>query len=104
MVRRVHRQLSVEALGSWVSTCLVMDRAKCPEVWTLDAARRLLPDLGHVLDDGSVSVRLTAVAERPPLVKVPADTKELPPPRWEPAFLPVNRVLVVVSLCCGPGG
>ena len=53
-----------------------------------------------------MQLEVLAVAERPPLIRVPAglSNRHLPPQRWEQAYLAVNRVLLLFRLKCGPMG
>ena len=97
-LQRAHLQMGVEDPGTWVSVSLVVPRDMCPQALEGGTLRRLVPSLGPLLDDAAIEVKVAAVGERPALVRVPASEKQLPPARWEPAFLPRSRVLLVVSL------
>ena len=95
---RAHQQVALEGAGAEFTVCCVVPRDGCGP--TLDGAtvRRLLPAAGALLDDPGLEVQVLAIGERPPLQRVPAhaDSRQLPPPSWESAFLAVNRVLVLV--------
>ena len=60
--------------------------------------KQLLPQAEALLAAKYLQVDVKVIVERAPLRRVPAktDDKVLPPPSWEKAFLPVDRVLVMV--------
>ena len=61
--------------------------------------RELLPAASRLLDDKSLSITATLVGERPPLRRVPAGgEKSLPPREWETAYLPINRLLLLLQV------
>ena len=94
---RARQQLAVESPGAWISICCVVPRERCAPLVDLAAIKRMVPQAESVLTDSSLEVRVTAVGERAPVVRVPAGLRQLPPPELEHARLPLNRVLVVVS-------
>ena len=96
-LERARLQLPLEALGSWVTVSAIVPRELCPPVWSTSAVLRALPHLQPLLNDPTLEVRLTALGERPSLVRIPADVQVLPPPRWEAALLARDRVLVFIS-------
>ena len=96
-LQRARQQLAVEAVGSWITMAVVVPREKCPQVWEEAALRRVLPQAAAVLDDKKLEVRAVAVGERPPVIRVPADAHQLPPPRWESGLLPHTKVLMFLS-------
>eukprot|EP00667_Euglena_gracilis_P003624 EG_transcript_3634 len=97
MVERIHLQVEVEDTETLFSVCCVIPRDKCPADLNADALRRLVPQANVLFDDSRLEVRGTAVGERAPLIRVPADVRQLPPPQWEEAFLPRNKILLVLS-------
>ena len=104
---RARQQVAVEAPGTWISVCCVVPREKCGGTLDLASLRKLVPQAVAVLDDATLEVRVAAVGERPPVVRVPAAERVLPPREPERAQLPRSRVLVVVSFRrregqCGP--
>ena len=100
---RARQQLLLEADGSWITILVVVDRAKCPETWTPSSLLHALPHAAMLLHDPTLEVRVAAMGERPPLVRVPADCQMLPPPHWETSLLAHDRVLVAISLRCHAG-
>ena len=94
---RARQQLAVEAVGTWISVCCVVSREQCAPMLDGAAIKKLVPQAAAIVDDTSLEVRVAAIGERAPVLRVPADVKELPPPVPEVARLPRNRVLVVVS-------
>ena len=100
---RVRQQLLLEADGSWITVLVVVDRAKCPETWTPTSLLHALPHAAPLLHDPTLEVRVAAMGERPPLVRIPADCQMLPPPHWETGLLAQDRVLVAISLRCHAG-
>jgi hypothetical protein len=97
-MQRARQQMALEAPGTWVTLCAVVPRDACPQEWDLGALRRAMPQVECLLDDPSLEVRVVAVAERPPVLRVPAAVTELPPPQWERGLLPRNRVLLCVHV------
>ena len=96
-VERAHKQLGLEAAGSWLCMLFIVPREACPAMLTEAALCRLVPSLTSVLGDAALEVRAVAVGERPAVVRVPAGIRILPPPQWEPGYLPLSRVLLAVS-------
>ena len=94
---RARQQLAVEAPGSWISVCCVVPRERCSESLDKAAVRRMVPQAAGVLDDASLEVRVTAIGERPLVLRIPATEQQLPPQKPALARLPRDRVLVVVS-------
>ena len=94
---RARQQLLLEACGTWITVLLVVDRSKCPATWTPATLAHALPHATPILQDPALEVRIAAVGERPPLVRVPANAKTLPPPHWETALLAHDRVLLAIS-------
>jgi hypothetical protein len=94
---RCHQQLAVKTEKAVFSLCAVVDREKCPAALDVAALRRLLPQAGALLSDTTLEVQVAAVGERPRLIRVPAGEVELPPTKWETAYLAANKVLVVIS-------
>ena len=96
-IQRCHHQLSVESPTAYFSVCCVVPRHACSP--TLDAAaiRRLVPQADPLLLDPTVELRAFAVGERPPIIRVPATERQLPPSTWERAQLPHNKVLLVLQ-------
>ena len=98
-LQRVQRQVAVEAPGSIFTICIVVPRAKVTGVMDTSVLRQLVPAAGHILDDQSLAVTATLVAERPLLRRVPAGPgKVLPPPEWEKAYLPLDQVLLLLQV------
>ena len=97
LLLRAQTQLPLECPRSWVSVAVIVPRESCPESWTLAGMRRALPQAIPVLEDPSLEVRVVAIGERAHVVRVPADVKELPPPRWESGLLARDRVLVFIN-------
>ena len=95
---RVRQQLLLEADGTWITILLVVDRIKCPAAWTPATLLQALPHAASILQDPLLEVRVAAIGERPPLVRIPADERKLPQTHWEQALLARDRVLVAVSL------
>ena len=95
---RSRQQLAFEATGTVVSVCCIVDRANCPPLWDEEALRRALPSVAALLADATLEVHVTAIGERPPLRRVPASSRQLPPAAWVPAHLASNKVLLVVSV------
>ena len=96
-LQRARQQLPLESPGTWISVCCVVPRVSCPQSWGGAALSQLIPQAEGILADMTLEVRVMAVSERPPLVRVPAETRALPPAKWEPALLARDRVLVVIS-------
>ena len=97
LLERAQAQLPLEAFNTWVTVSVVVPRAVCPQEWTTQAVLKAVPQLEALVKDPSVEVRVTAVGERPLMLRVPADVRELPPPKWEKSQLAKDRVLVFVS-------
>ena len=96
-LERARAQLPLEALGTWVTVAIVVPRAACPQKWSSDAVLQAAPQLAALVHDPTVEVKVKAVGERPMMLRIPADVKELPPPKWERAQLAMDRVLLLVS-------
>ena len=96
-LERGRQQVPFETAGSVISVLCIVSREHCPVHWDEEALRRALPGVASLLADQSLEVHVTAVGERPPLRRVPATTRQLPPSMWEIAHLALNRVLLVVS-------
>ena len=98
--QRCAAQMRVEAPGTEMLLCMVVPREQCPSGAAAPDLKRLLPHAGPLLEDRALQVEIRVVGERAPLWRVPAkgDEKVLPPATWEPARLPMNRVLVVLVL------
>ena len=97
-LQRCQQQASMEAPGTQLSVCCIVPRERCPDRFDAGAIRKLIPQAAALLDDPELVIRLLAVGERPPLVRVPATERQLPPQRWEAAHLARNRVLVVLTI------
>jgi hypothetical protein len=97
-VERLQLQLDVEDPQSLFSFLCVVDRDKCPAQLDPTALRRLLPQAQPLLDDTRWAIQAFTVGERAPIVRVPADARQLPPPTWEAAYLPRNKILLVLNL------
>ena len=102
-LERSRQQLALEVAGMIISVMCIVERDRCPEVWDVDALRRALPGTAALVDDPALEVHVTAIGERPRLRRIPAACRQLPPPSWEPAFLALDRVLVVVSVALQSG-
>jgi len=97
-VERARRQLALEAPGYIVTVAFVVPRDAVPGTLNEGALRRMLPAAACILDHPELTVTLLAVGERPPLLRVPAGgSKQLPPPQWDRAFLPVDRVCTLLQ-------
>ena len=96
-MQRARQQLVVEGPGTWITMAVVVPRDRCPQVWDEAALRRVLPQAVGVLEDKNLEVRAVAVGERPPVMRVPADMHQLPPPRWDSGLLPSTKVLLFLS-------
>ena len=97
-IARAVQQLPLEDDGSTITVCCVVDRALCPDAWSQEALSRALPCTASLLKEACLEVRVAAVGERPPLQRVPASERRLPPNTWEAARLAQSRVLVLVSM------
>ena len=96
-VDRLLLQVDVEDDHAVFTLLYVADRDRCPAVIDKDVALRMLPQAKAILEDALLEIRVVAVGERAPVVRVPADVRRLPPPTWEPGLLPRNRVLVALT-------
>ena len=94
---RARQQLLLEADGTWITMLLIAARATCPETWTPSTLLRALPQAAPILNDPALEIRIAAVGERPPLVRVPTDSQMLPPEHWDTSLLAHDRVLIAVS-------
>ena len=97
-MQRVRQQLAMEDVGTWATLCVVAPRDGCPQQWDLAALRRAVPQVECLLDDRSLELRVQAVGERPPVVRLPAGVTQLPPSQWEVGLLPRNKVLLCVHV------
>ena len=95
-LERARMQLQVEAVGTWVTVAIIVPRRSCPTTWTSPTVLQALPQLDALVADPHLEVRIKAFGERPPIVRIPANVKELPT-QWEAAQLARDRVLVFVS-------
>ena len=96
-LQRCHHQLAVESPLAVFSVCCIVPRESCPPVLDAAAIRRLAPQAESLLKDPAVELRAFAVGERPPVVRIPATERQLPPSVWERAQLPRNKVLLVLQ-------
>ena len=96
-LQRCHHQLPVESPAARFSVCCIVPRDACPA--TLDAAaiQRLVPQAEPLLRDPAVELHASVLGERPPIIRVPATERQLPPSAWEHARLPLNKVLLVLQ-------
>ena len=97
-LQRCHHQLGIEGPGALFSVCCIVPRAACPTILDAAAIQRLVPHSEALLKDPSVVMRVFAIGERPPIVKVPAEEMQLPPSSWEPGSLPRSQVLLVLMV------
>ena len=97
LLERARAQLPLEALGTWMTVAIVVPRAACPQKWSSEAVLQAAPQILALTQDPAMEVRVKAVGERPMMLRVPADVKELPPPKWERAQLAMDRVLLLVN-------
>jgi hypothetical protein len=95
-LERCHHQLSVEVPDTRFSVCCVVSREACPSLFDMASIRRVVPQAEPLLSDPRVELKVFAVGERPPIVRVPADSMVLPPAKWEEGLLPRNKVLLVL--------
>ena len=99
-LQRAQRQLAMEVPTSTITVSCVVPRGALDVTLCKSSLLRALPALRSVLEDVAVAVRVHAIGERPPLRRVPATEmkKQLPPARWEHAYLAADRVLLLVTL------
>jgi hypothetical protein len=104
--QRCALQMRVEDPDTICTLCVIVPRDKCESAGDATAWRKLLPQLQPLFDDPALAVGVLVVGERVPLRRVPATSEDrtLPPPRWERALTPVNRVLVLVQFRRSAGG
>ena len=95
-LERARLQLQVEAVGTWMTVAIIVPRRSCPTSWTSSTVVQAVPQLDALVADPTLEVKVRALGERPPIVRVPANVMELPA-RWEAAQLAQDRVLVFVS-------
>ena len=78
-VARLRAQVDLENPATVFSLAAVVARDKCP--LNLDEAviRRLLPAAAPLFDDERLAVEIVLVAERAPLLRIPATERRLPP-------------------------
>ena len=93
---RLQLQVDMEDAGTVFTMFCVAERDRCPAVIDRPAALRMLPQAAAILEDDRLEVQVVAVGERAPVVRVPAEVRRLPPPKWEPGLLARNRVLVAL--------
>ena len=96
-LQRCHNQLAVESPAARFSVCCIVSREACPADLTATAIRRLVPQAEALLQDPTVELYASALGERPPIIRVPATERQLPPSAWEHAQLPRNKVLLVLQ-------
>ena len=96
-IQRCHHQLSVEAVGTHFSVCCVVQRSSCPPTFDVPSLRRLIPQAEPLFLDPTLTIRVLAVGERPPIRRVPASEMQLPPQQWEMAQLPRSNVLLILQ-------
>jgi len=96
-VDRLRLQVDMEEAGTVFTIFCVVEREHCPAVIDRAAAARMMPQAAGILVVVRLGVQVAAVGERAPVLRVPADTRRLPPTRWEPGLMPRNRVLVALS-------
>ena len=81
-LERAVQQLPLEDPESAITVCCILDRAACPDAWTREALCQSLPCCAPVVKAPNVQVRAAAEGKCPPLLRVPANGKQLPPPKW----------------------
>ena len=94
---RAAQQVALEADGSTISVCCIVDRALCPDQWSKESMCRALPCVASLLKVAGLAVHITAVGERPPLRRVPASEQRLPPTCWESAHHQLTKPGLVNS-------
>ena len=94
---RAKQQLAVEAPCVWISVCCIVPRERCAATLDLPTLQKLVPQAAGILNDPDLEVRVSAVGERAPVIRIPAGVRQLPTPAPEAARLHLSRVLVVVS-------
>lgn len=99
-LQRAQRQLAMEVPTSTITVGCVVPRDALDVSLCKSSLLRALPGLRPMLEDVAVAVRVHAIGERPPLRRVPAteEKKQLPPAKWEHAYLAADRVLLLVTL------
>ena len=95
-VGRLRVRLDLEHRNSVFTLAVVVERDKCPHDWDVASLRRLVGDAAPLLDDPRLAVEVLAVAERAPVLRVPASERQLPPREWEQGYLPRNKVLLLL--------
>lgn len=65
--------------------------------------RRALPQAKVLFDSPDLAVSVTAVGERPVVLRLPSKPGQLPPAEWETARLDASKVLVAITFwrCTG---
>ena len=98
--QRCVSQMRVEAAGAVCLLCAVVPRDQVTAGVDMESLRQMLPQASSLFLAKDLRVEVKIVGERAPVYRVPAtkDEKVLPPPSWESAWLPVNRVLVVLVI------
>ena len=100
---RIKQQVAMEAPGTWITVFCVVPRARCSAQLDGNTLSQFIPQAAGILSDPSLEVRVSAVGERAPVLRVPANVRQLPPSTWDSGRLPLDRVLVAVSLRRHPG-
>ena len=95
---RVRQQLLVEAPAAVCCVMAVVPRAECVTVRGLAELRRLLPQAAELFDNPQLGVAVVAVAERPPVRRLPSAARVLPPAEWETAKLDAGKMLIAISV------
>jgi hypothetical protein len=98
--QRCVTQLPMEAVGTVCMMCAVVPRTQLTGGEDLAALQRMLPQAAALFTCKDLQVEVRVVGQRAPVCRVPAskDQKALPPPTWEKAWLPIDRVLVVLVI------
>eukprot|EP00667_Euglena_gracilis_P009804 EG_transcript_9974 len=98
LVLALRRRAEVEHPASLISLAVLVDRHRCPADLDVAALRPLLGEAAALFDDPRLQVEVVALAERAPVLRIPATVKCLPPEEWEPGFLPRSQVLLFLNL------
>ena len=91
-------QLEMDCLETVFSLAAMVERDKCPQSLEEADLRRLLPQAAPLFDDQRIQIEVVVVAERAPVLRVPATERKLPPTEWEQAYLPRTKVLVLLHV------
>jgi hypothetical protein len=91
-------QLPLEAPGAILVYFAVVPRDRVTALDDPAMVKRMLPHAAPFFESKELLVDVKIVGERAPLRRVPArdNHKELPPAKWESAWLPMDRVLVAI--------